>query len=122
MNIFDMLKPQSLAESIAEESPEEKMANDAEVGVYLGYRLVLIPNRGTDGRLDPNEPSKLVKVDWHCPACGVTMQEPKVKTYTENSITYLASVWDTACGCKVRYSDLRSLDDRMPLGYTKQKG
>lgn len=121
MNIFDLLKPQTLGESIAEESPDERQANDAAVGAYLGYRLVLIPNRGTDGRLDPNEPSKLVKVDWHCPFCGVLMQEPQTKTYNENSITYLASVWDTACGCKVRYSDLKSLDGKMPLGYLKNR-
>ena len=113
MNIFK----RTLASAVEEEDTAEREANDMWAASFLDFRLVRIPNRDSTGRIDANEPSRLVKIDWHCPFCGKLMDEPKLKTFSEGSVTYQASVWNTSCGCQVKYINLNPIDGELPNGY-----
>lgn len=115
MNIFK----HTLASAVAEEDEQEREANDMWAASFLDYRLVRIPNREANGRINQDEPSRLVKIDWHCPFCGRIMDEPELKTFSENGITYQASVWNTSCGCQVKYINLSPIDGELPIGYKK---
>lgn len=113
MNIFR----RTLASAVHEEEAQEREANDMWTASFLDYRLVRIPNRQANGKIDPNEPSRLVKIDWHCPFCKKLMDEPLLRSFTENGITYQASVWNTSCGCQVKYMNLSPIDGELPEGY-----
>ena len=120
MNIFDILVAKSLEQSVNEEDIDEAADNDIWAARFFDFRLVRIPNRTVSGKLDVKEPSRLVKIDWHCPYCGQIMDEPQLQTFTEDGITYQASVWNTLCGCQVKYNNLTALDDRMPERYSSK--
>lgn len=92
-----------------DETAEERLHNDMWVDELQGYKLIVLPNRKKNGKLDPNVPTVKVKVIWQCPVCGKPMGEPHLISLSEDKIDYTVSAWDSSCGHKVLYNQLQAV-------------
>lgn len=104
-----------------DETAEERLHNDMWVDELQGYKLIVLPNRKKNGKLDPNVPTVKVKVIWQCPVCGKPMGEPHLISLSEDKIDYTVSACDSSCGHKVLYNQLQAVPGwELPEFYNKK--
>lgn len=116
--MIDNLKRKLTAD---DETAEERLHNDIWVDELQGYKLIVIPNRKENGKLDPNTPTVTVKVIWQCPICGKPMGNPHMISLSEDKIDYTVSAWVNPCGHKVLYNQIQVAPGwELPAFYNKK--
>lgn len=92
-----------------DETAEERILNNIWVDDLQGYKLIVLPNRRKNGKLDPKAPTIRVKVIWKCQVCGKPMGEPHLISLSEGKTDYTVSAWDSPCGHKTLYNQLQAV-------------